>query len=50
MKLSHIMSVSRISIELCEIRQKLGIQNAFADIVYNVSVVEKSCNKTKGFF
>ena len=35
MKISCIMSISRILIDLCAIRQKVRIKNTFADIVYN---------------
>ena len=34
MKISRIMSISRILIDLCAIRQEIGIKNTFADIAY----------------
>ena len=32
MKISHIMSISRVLIDLCAIRQKIRTKNTFADI------------------
>ena len=52
MKISHIMSVSKILTDLCVIRQKIRIKNTFADIVYNVLAVleehKKVCLKVNG--
>ena len=42
MKISRIMSISKILIDLCAIRPKIKIKNTFADIVYNVLVVKMS--------
>ena len=36
MKISRIMSISKILTNLCVIRQRTRIKNTFADIVYNV--------------
>ena len=41
------MSISRILIDLCVIRPKTRIENTFADIVFNVLAVEKSCKNKK---
>ena len=38
MKISRIMSISKILTNLCVIRQKIRIKNTFADIAYNVLV------------
>ena len=35
MKISHIMSISKMLTDLCAIRQKTTIKNTFAYIVYN---------------
>ena len=43
------MSISKILIDLCAISQKIRIKNTFADIVYNVLVVKKSCKNIKKF-
>ena len=52
MKISHIMSVSKILTDLCVIRQKIRIKNTFSDIVYNVLAVleehKKVCLKVNG--
>ena len=40
MKISHIMSISKILTDSCSINQKIRIKNAFEDIVYNVFVVK----------
>ena len=42
MKISRIMYISKILIDLCSIRQKIRIKNTLADIAYNVLVVTKS--------
>ena len=34
------MSILKILTDLCTIREKLGINNAFASIVYNLLVVK----------
>ena len=47
MKISHIMSISKILTDLCSIRQKIKIKNTFADIVYNVLAVEKFCKNIR---
>ena len=36
MKISCIMPISEILINLCSIRQKIKIKGTFADILYNV--------------
>ena len=43
MKISCIMSISEILIDICAMRQKIRIKNTFADILYNVIVAKKSC-------
>ena len=52
MKISHIMSVSKVLTDLCVIRQKIRIKNTFSDIVYNVLAVleehKKVCLKVNG--
>ena len=40
MKISSIMSISKVLTNLCVIRQKIKIKNTFADVVYNVLVVK----------
>ena len=40
--MSHIMSVLKILMLLCPIRQKMRIKNTFASIVYNVLLVKVS--------
>ena len=47
MKVSRIMSISRILTDLCATRQKTRIKNTFADIVYNALVMKKSCKNIK---
>ena len=42
MKVSGIMSILRILIDLCVTKQKIKIKKNFADIVYNVLVVKKT--------
>ena len=42
MKISRIMSVSKILINLCAIRQKIRTKDNFSDIVYNFLVVKKT--------
>ena len=49
MKISRIMSMSGILIDLCVTRKKIGIKNTFADIVYNALVDKKSCKYIKKF-
>ena len=41
MKISLIMSISKVLTDLCAIKQKLKIQNISANVVYNVLVVKK---------
>ena len=41
MKISHIMSISKISTDLCEIRQKMETKKIFANIVCKVLVVKE---------
>ena len=40
MKISSIMSISKVLTNLSVIRQKIKIKNTFADVVYNVLVVK----------
>ena len=48
MKISHIISISKILAELCEvIRQNVGLKNTFPNIVYNISVMKSSWKNTK---
>ena len=47
MKISRIMSISKILTDSCAIRQKIRIKNTFADIGYNVLVVRKSYKNIK---
>ena len=49
MKISHTMSISKILTHLCAIRQSARAKNTFADIVYSVLVVKKSCKNIKRF-
>ena len=41
MKISDIMCILRILIDLCVIRQNVGLKNTFAYIAYDVLVVRK---------
>ena len=41
MKISHIMSISKILTDLCKIRHNVKIKNTFENIVYNVLVVKE---------
>ena len=41
MKIRHIVSISKILKDLCAIRQKTKIKKTFANVVYNVLVVNK---------
>ena len=41
MKISRIMSISKILTDLCAIRQKSRIKRTFADIANNVLEVKK---------
>ena len=34
------MSISRILIDLCAIRQKIILKNTFADIIYNALIMK----------
>ena len=40
MAISHTVSISKISTDLWERRQKIKIKNSFASIVYNALVVK----------
>ena len=40
-KISHTLCILKILTDLCVITQNVGLKNTFANIVYNVSVVEK---------
>ena len=47
-KISLVISASKILTDLCAIKQKVTIKNTFADIAYNVLVVKKllkKCNR-----
>ena len=48
--ISRIISISKISRDLCAIRQKIKTKNTFADIVYNALVVKISCKNIKSLF
>ena len=50
MKISRIMHISKILIGLCAIRQKIRIKTTFADIVYSILIVKKSCKIMKKMF
>ena len=41
MNINHIMSISKILIDLCAIRQKIKIKNIFRNIVYNFLLVKE---------
>ena len=41
MKLSNIMSMSKILKDLCAIRQKIRIENTFENVVFNVLDVKE---------
>ena len=41
MKINHTMCISKISTDLCIIKQKRKINSFFANVVYNVLVVTK---------
>ena len=43
MKISDIMSISKILTDSCAIRQRIKIKITSTGIVYNVLVVKKSC-------
>ena len=43
------MSVSKVLIDLCAIRQKIIIKSTFADIAYNALLVKKSFKNIKKF-
>ena len=47
MKIIRIMSISKILIELCAIRQKVKIKNVYADIVCSVLSLGRT---SKGLF
>ena len=47
MKISHIMAISKILIDLCAIRQEIGIKNNFKDIVYSVLSAKKALQEHK---
>ena len=47
MKISCIMFISQILIDLCSVRQRIRIKNTFPDIVYNVLVVKKVLQEHK---
>ena len=47
MKISCIMSISKILTDLYTMRQKIKIKNTFVDIAYNVLVVNKSLFENK---
>ena len=49
MKISGIMYISRILIDLCARRQKIKIKKTFADIVYDGLEVKKFYNNIKRF-
>ena len=40
-KISHTLCILKILTDLCVITQNVGLKNIFADIMYNVLVVEK---------
>ena len=42
MKISHIMSMSKILTDLCVIRQKIKIKSTFADSGLNILAGKKS--------
>ena len=50
MKISRIMSISKILIDLCAMRQIIRIGNTFAYIDYNVLVVKSLARTQKSFF
>ena len=41
MKISLIMCISKVLTDFCKIKQRIKIKNIFANIVYNVLVVNK---------
>ena len=47
MRISHIICILKILTDLCVIRQKIIIKNTFANVVYNVIVVKRSCKKIR---
>ena len=49
MKISRIMSISKILVDLCVTRQKIRIKNTFADVAYNALEVKKSYKNIKRF-
>ena len=49
MKISCVLSISRLLIDLCVIRQKIRIKNTFADMFYYVlQEYKKVCLKING--
>ena len=49
MKMRRIMSISKILVDLCVIRQKIRIKNNFADVAYNALEVKTSYKNIKRF-
>ena len=47
MDLLLIMCILKILTDSCAIRQKIMIKNTFANVVYNILVVKKSCKSIK---
>ena len=49
MEVGHIMSISRILMDLCAIRQKIRIKNSFYRYCLQCFSSEKSCKNIKKF-
>ena len=49
MRISCIMSISKILTDLCALRQILRIKITFENIVYNVLLMEMSCKNIKRY-
>ena len=49
MKINHTMPISKTLTDLFSIRQNVKLKNTFADIVYNVLVVKKSCKNIERY-
>ena len=48
-KISDLMSTSKILTDLCAIKQSVKLKNTFVDVVYSVLVVKKLWRRIKKF-
>ena len=49
MKTSHVTCISKILKDLCFTKQRIKTKNAFAKVIYNVSVVKMCWQNIKKF-